>query len=150
VRHGFSQFNYEHAKLVEAYGEDSDEVLAIKTDPKIVDLGLHSIGVEQADNASHIINTMNFKAVFVSPFKRTLETCIHLYRNHPNKNNIKFIILPIIKTSNVIGDDMHSIMKEYGPGTQMAQGINFDFSLMYVYGRLDMWYIYTLTNVPKF
>ena len=45
---------------------------------------------------------------------------------------------------------MAEIIKMYGPGTEMVHGINFDFSMMYVYGRLDMWYIYTLTNVGKF
>lgn len=45
---------------------------------------------------------------------------------------------------------MNDIIRMYGPDTEMAHGINFDFSLMYVYGRLDIWYIYTLTNVNKF
>lgn len=72
-----------------------------------------------------------------------------MFKNHPNKSKIKFLIHPMIKTSNIVGKDMNEMIKKYGPGTEISQGINFDFSMMYMYGRLDIWYVYTLTKFPK-
>jgi broad specificity phosphatase PhoE len=63
------------------------------------------------------VNKVNFKTVFVSPMQRALQTCIHLFKNHPNKKAIKFIVLPIsrevLETSNDIALDIEEIMSKY-------------------------------------
>jgi len=43
------------------------------------------------------INEIDFHTVFVSPMRRTCMTTMHMYKTHPNRENIKFIIVPIAK-----------------------------------------------------
>ena len=40
---------------------------------------------------------MNFKIVFTSPIQRCLMTTIHMFKNHPNKDKIRFIVLPLVR-----------------------------------------------------
>ena len=57
---------------------------------------------------------------------------------------------PIIKTSNLGGEYIDNLMVEYGPEAEKAHGINFDFSYVFMYGRLDTWYMNTLTGIENF
>lgn len=99
------------------------------------------------------MNNINFKIVFVSPLQRTLQTTIHLFKNHPNKDNIKFIVVPILRevleTSNDIALDINEIISLYSVNSKICQGINFDFSLMFLYGKPELWQVYTLSNFEK-
>lgn len=67
--------------------------------------------------------------MYVSPFVRNIETAIHLFGNHPNKANINFVILPLIREYIVAKDDIngdiYQIMAKY---TKENCGIDFDFS----------------------
>ena len=38
--------------------------------------------------------------------RRNLETTIHMFKNHPNKQNIKFIVLPILRELFLAKDDI--------------------------------------------
>lgn len=70
-------------------------------------------------------------------------TTIHMYKNHPNKKNIKFVVLPMIRevyhTTNDIAIDVYEMMEKFGEGAEMACGLNFDFSNIYQYGVPDLW-----------
>jgi S-ribosylhomocysteine lyase LuxS involved in autoinducer biosynthesis len=83
---------------------------ALKGNPAMYDPGLHTIGKMQAESNQEHVNSVNYRVVFVSPMQRTLQTCIHLFKNHPNKQDIRFIVLPIIRevleTSNDIAHDI--------------------------------------------
>ena len=61
-----------------------------------IDTPLHPIGVEQAINSSNYINELDIHTVFISPLLRTLETAELLFKTHPKKDKIKFIVLPEI------------------------------------------------------
>ena len=91
------------------------------------DPGLHPIGVLQCESNQSHVNTINLKAVFVSPLQRTLQTCIHLFKNHPNKGDIRFVVLPIVRevleTSNDIALDIEVIMDKYTPGSDICHGL---------------------------
>jgi broad specificity phosphatase PhoE len=67
-------------------GEGSQEFYDLLVNPDIVDLGLHEIGVKQAEEYAPKIHHVNFKVVFVSPYQRTLQTAIHMFKNHPKKS----------------------------------------------------------------
>ena len=85
--------------------------------------------------------------------QRTLQTTIHMFKNHPQKNQIKFLVVPIIRevleTANDIALDINHIIDKYSPNSEICQGINFDFSLMYLFGQPQLWQIYTLANFDK-
>ena len=43
---------------------------------------------------------------------------------------------------------METLQQEYAYTKEMY-GIEIDFSMMFLYGRLDMWYLYTFTDIEK-
>ena len=51
--------------------------------------------------------------------QRAMQTCIHLFKNHPNKKQIRFIVLPIVRevleTSNDIALNIDVIIEKYKP-----------------------------------
>lgn len=79
----------------------------------------------------------------MSPLQRAMQTCIHLFKNHPNKANIRFAVLPIIRevleTSNDVAIDVDELMEKYDTDKEICSGINFDFSYMLMYGRPRLW-----------
>lgn len=97
---------------------------ALRGDPTIHDPGLHDIGVLQSESNQELVNPVNFTVVFVSPLQRTLQTCIHLFKNHPNKKSIRFVVLPIIRevleTSNDIALDIEHIVEKYSPDKEIC------------------------------
>lgn len=40
-------------------------------------------------------------------------------------------------------------MAKYAAGTDICEGINFDFSMMYLYGQPCLWQVFTLANLQK-
>lgn len=63
------------------------------------------------------MNCLKIHTIFVSPLRRTLETAFHVYKTHPNFENIRFIILPLIReslnTSSDIPSDIESVLAEF-------------------------------------
>ena len=107
----------------------------------------------QCESHQEVINGIDWKVVFTSPMQRAIMTTIHMFKNHPNKDNIQFIVLPIIReilhTTNDVAIDCDELMIKYGEGTPAAHGIKFDFSRFYLYGIPQLWQVYTLANVKK-
>jgi hypothetical protein len=153
IRHGYSEYNHKAAEIVERYGKESEEMLKLKGDANLYDPGLHQIGVLQCETNQPHVNQINFKTVFVSPMRRAVETCVHLFKKHPNKDQIRFIILPIVRevleTANDIARDIDDIMAMYSPESEHSHGISFDFSLVLLFGQPKLWQIFTLANLEK-
>ncbi|TNV76426.1 hypothetical protein FGO68_gene11145 [Halteria grandinella] len=153
IRHAYSEYNHIAQEIETKYGEHSEEKKALKGNPEMYDPGLHAIGKMQAESNSEHVNPINFKVVFVSPMQRTLQTCIHLFKNHPNKKDIRFVVLPIIRevleTSNDIALDIDVIVEKYAPGQPITEGIHFDFSMNMLHGQPNLWQIFTLANLQK-
>jgi len=107
----------------------------------------------QCENHHDVINAIAWKVVFVSPLIRALMTAVHMFKTHPNKANIKFVVLPTIRevmhTTNDIASDIHDVIERFGPGKPDAHGINLDFSKMFVYGIPSLWQVYTVCNLEK-
>ena len=121
----------------------SEEIKRVRGDPALFDPGLHDIGVLQAESNQDHINKINFSVVFVSPLQRTMQTCIHLFKNHPNKAKIRFVVLPIIRevleTSNDIAHDIEHIVEKYSPEKEICHGLHFDFSMNMLHGQPKLW-----------
>ena len=153
IRHAYSEYNYRAQEVETAHGEDSAEMTALKGDPSMYDPGLHAIGRLQAESNQEQVNKINFKVVFVSPMQRALQTCIHLFKSHPNKKAIKFVVLPIarevLETSNDIALDIDVIVQKYSKDQPLCEGLHFDFSMNMLLGQPKLWQIFTLANLQK-
>lgn len=108
-----------------------------------MDPELHPSGIEQCEAHQEEVNKIDYKVVFTSPMQRTMMTTIHMFKNHPNKDKIKFVVLPSIRevyhTTNDIAIDVFEMMEKFGEGAPMACGVNFDFSNLYHFGVPDLW-----------
>lgn len=151
IRHGLSQFNYKALVASTEYGLDSQEFRAVETDTDGIDPELHPVGIAQCEVAHPVVNSINFKVVFTSPMQRAMQTVIHMFKSHPNKDNIKFVVLPIIRevlhTVCDIAMDSDDLMKKFADGEPGNFGIKFDFSRFSLYGVPQLWQVSTLANV---
>ncbi len=86
IRHGLSLYNYSASSFYYQTGFDhkSDEARAYMLNQDLIDSPLYPYGVEQAINQQPAINKIDFDTVFVSPLRRAIETCYHLFNKHPN------------------------------------------------------------------
>ena len=122
-------------------------------DPSLIDPELHPVGIMQAEAGQTAVIGIDWEVVFVSPMQRTMMTTIHMFKNHPNKANIRFVVLPIVRecmnTTNDIAIDCDELMTKFAEGTPATCGIVFDFSRMFLYGIPQLWQIFTISNVEK-
>jgi hypothetical protein len=55
-----------------------------------------------------------------------------MFKDHPNKSTITFIVLPIVRellhTSNDMPADIWMVIKKYAAGEPICEGLLFDFS----------------------
>jgi hypothetical protein len=86
----------------------------------------------QCEAHQEVINGIDWKVVFSSPMQRAMMTTIHMFKNHPNKNNIQFVVLPIIReilhATNDAAIDFDDLILKYGENSPASCGIKFDFS----------------------
>ena len=70
--------------------------------------------------------------------QRALMTTIHMFKNHPNRANIKFVVLPNVRenlhTCGDIGMDVYLLIEKFGEGKAASCGLNIDFSNLFAYG----------------
>ena len=80
-------------------------------------------------------------------------TTVNMFKNHPNKDNIHFVVLPMVRE--VLGwqcdiaMDCHEMMQKFSEGAEYAGGLKFDFSRMFLYGIPQLWQVFTLSHVNK-
>ena len=59
-------------------------------------------------------------------------TTIHLFKNHPNKANIHFVVLPnlreALRNTSDIAIDCYELIMKYAKDKEKTFGIKFDFS----------------------
>lgn len=123
-----------HRQLGNIEDGNNEEFRKLKGDPTLTDPDLHTIGVRQCEANAAKVEAINFTRCFVSPMQRALQTAIHMFKNHPNKANITFIVLPLIHefyhTSNDIPADYMKVVNRYAPGQAECHGVKFDFSMI--------------------
>ena len=76
-----------------------------------------------------------------------------MFKNHPNKEKITFIVMPLIHefyhTSNDIPHDYMKVIERYAPGKPECHGVKFDFSMILANANPQLWAAMQLTNVEK-
>lgn len=55
---------------------------------------MHPYGILMCENNAKYLKDIEFEAVFVSPLGRALQTADLMFKNHPKRNEIKFIVMP--------------------------------------------------------
>lgn len=97
IRHGLSEFNLASLIARIKYGRESEEFIKVNKDRSLIDPPLHPIGIMQSESHQDVVNAIDWKIVYVSPMRRAMMTAINMYCNHPNKDNINFVVLPIVR-----------------------------------------------------
>ncbi|KAL4490936.1 hypothetical protein ABPG72_008672 [Tetrahymena utriculariae] len=96
IRHALSYYNYAAFRFFYqtgiSYSDPKSVVYQLRKE--YIDAPLHPLGEQMCKNNAKFIQNYSFHTVFVSPLRRTLQTAQILFENHPNKNEIKFIVLP--------------------------------------------------------
>ena len=86
IRHGETDYN----KFLKSKGK------SIKYDINYIDSPVNKKGEQQAIDASQKLKKLNIEIVYVSPLYRCLQTAFLLFKNHPNKKNIKLVVHPLL------------------------------------------------------
>ena len=96
------------------------------------------------------MNDIDFRVVFVSPMRRTMQTASNIFKSHPNLANIKFIVLPlareVMKNTNDLCMDYTKIIAMFSQQEHNC-GLKFDFSLLEKEGLY--WQVNTLAMDEK-
>ncbi|CAD8083384.1 unnamed protein product [Paramecium primaurelia] len=97
---------------------------------ELMDPPLHYLGKKQCEKMRPEINQMEFDKVYISPLLRTIQTAQLLFQDHPQRNQIQFILCPHISEKI---SSQYSIYK-WGNLTNILQDntnpIKFDMSEM--------------------
>lgn len=99
IRHATTHFNVVHQQHVKDFGLESEEFRTLKNNRDLIDPDINDIGITQCKSGRPHINSIDFKVVFVSPMLRTCTTAIELFKEHPDKEKIKFVVYPVCKES---------------------------------------------------
>jgi len=84
IRHAYSAANEALGNAVANPKTTNGDFLEVCYDKSMIDCGLTKEGINQCEIASEHAAKINFKEVWVSPLRRTLETAYFIFRNHPN------------------------------------------------------------------
>ena len=139
IRHGLSEINYQRLLADKKFGKGSDQAKELRyaLNYSLVDPELHPIGFLQCEAQHEVVNSIDWQVVFVSPMQRTLMTAIHMFKEHPNKGGIQFIVLPLVtEVIQYMSDtciDCFELIEKFGEGKDITEGIKFDFSMLYNY-----------------
>lgn len=85
---------------------------------------------------------------------RTCETTIHIFKNHPNKKAIKFIVLPSVKEGlNLCNDKQgtYGRLRRIIDPLLQQHDLQFDFSLMFsTFGLPEMAQVNVSVDIERF
>ncbi|CAI2375252.1 unnamed protein product [Moneuplotes crassus] len=73
------------------------EKLELEMNEKYRDTVLCENGIEQCESRRDILANINIHTVFISPLRRAMQTAYHSFKDHPNFDKIKFIIVPNLR-----------------------------------------------------
>jgi len=87
IRHANSTCNKAGAelhKLAETQDLQLERWMTVFGDPSMIDAKLSDEGIGQCLEASILAKRFDFKALMISPMRRTLETAYYMFKDHPN------------------------------------------------------------------
>ena len=77
-----------------------------------------------------------------------MQTTVHMFKNHPNKDRIRFAVLPSLTeglfNSCDIASDIYELEKSF-----LDCGIKFDFSMITSTPMPQLWQLYNLKSMGK-
>jgi len=80
-------------------------------------------------------------------------TTIHMFKNHPNRKNIKFVVLPlcheILRSTSDIPMNVFKLMDIWNSEETEKYGITFDWSLIFLNSKPELWILNTLTDIKR-
>ena len=139
LRHANSTYNFAYSEMIKnAYTDDDYKKLRIKKELR--DAPLSKLGVQQCEKAQLLANQLKVEYVLVSPLRRALQTAYHTFKNHPNFENIQFILVPklreAIDTSWDIPLNIQDTVKEF-----QKKFKNFSFAEIEKYGDIPHYFL---------
>lgn len=76
-----------------------------------------------------------------------------MFCNHPDRDSIKFVVLPLImeklNTAQDVAMDFKKLISKYSVGSPDSKGLRFDFSMLVSIGNPGLWQASVLTNPAK-
>lgn len=143
LRHGNSEYNFEFEEL-EKNSPTEEDYRKIRINKDLRDPPLSQLGLKQWEKARRIANTLKVEVIVVSPLLRAIETAYEVFKEHPNFENIKFILLPKLRealdTTSDIPINILDTIEEY-----KGKFKNFDWTRIYKYPDIPH---YFLTDIP--
>ncbi|CDW90334.1 UNKNOWN [Stylonychia lemnae] len=152
IRHGVTDFNWQFSEVVGKYGFSSLEFRDLKVDTQYIDIQLREEGVIQCEKSQSHASQINFRYVIVSQMVRACQTAIHIFKNHPNKDKIKFIVIPLVKEGLNTGNDKcgtYERMRKIIDPLVTEHNLHFDFSMMHTFGLPDLIQIKVTTELDR-
>lgn len=125
IRHAQSKFNLDTRTII-----TEDEA---KHSKEYLDAKLTETGIEQAENLSRQINSLKIKYVFCSPMLRCLQTCFYSLKNHPQKEQIKVLVHPLITETVNCNHDFSRSVKLKKQLFGLESEVKFDWSVFDFY-----------------
>jgi hypothetical protein len=117
IRHGNSMFNQLFHELEGPGYIEKPSYFDVYSDLQIMDSPLSKLGIAQAKKAAELAHQIEFEIVFISPLRRALETAYYMFKDHPNFENIKFIVHPMMRenimTTGDLPSDINSILSVF-------------------------------------
>ena len=104
LRHATTDINLVTQRLASS-NASKEECVAEWFNAKYRDWGLADVGIEECEKASDIAKSLTIHTVFVSPLIRSIQTAYHLFKDHPNFDSIKFVIVPKAREEFLCTDD---------------------------------------------
>ena len=96
--------------------------------PDLIDASLSEEGIKQAKSRQEDINQLDIEKVYVSPYKRALETMIYALQSHPNADKIIATVNPLISEIVCSGHDFMIDLKQTKKKFNMNSPIKIDWS----------------------
>jgi hypothetical protein len=72
---------------------------------------------------------------------RAIQTAVHIFKTHPNKAQLRFVVVPLVKEGLNTGNDKCGTlqrMRKIVDPLIAEHGLHFDFSLVHVFGQSDL------------
>ena len=110
IRHANSKSNSAGSALNKeaaqyANGMPLERWLSVFANKELNDSRLSAKGIEQCITAGEHAKNIDFKAIYVSPLRRTLETAYWIFKDHPNFAKMEVVMHPMLRERmNTAGD----------------------------------------------
>ena len=97
LRHAHTLFNKALDSLKKVPSITEEDEISTKSAEELRDAMLTTTGHKQCAKAEPIGHLMKVHTIFVSPYRRALQTVHEIFKNHPEFHEIRFVLLPLLR-----------------------------------------------------